>query len=68
MLFNSPITSSPVIYGKSLFFAGNDGYLYVIDSKKFDIPTSVFTYYTIIIAIIVFIAIATLITIIKRRT
>ena len=55
ILFNSPITSSPVINGNSLFVAGNDGYLYSLNIDKHEVPASVFLYYSLAILIAVLI-------------
>lgn len=53
-LFSSPASSSPVVYGKTIYFATENGYIYALDSKKKEGPTSPFAYYVavIIIAII----------------
>ena len=57
MLFNSPITSSPVIYGNSLFFAGHDGYVYALNIYKHEVPASIFLYYVLAIIVIIIVAI-----------
>ena len=53
ILFNSPITSSPVINGNSLFISGNDGYLYSLNIDKNEVPASVFLYYSLTILLII---------------
>lgn len=66
ILFNSPITSSPVINGNSLFVAGNDGYLYSLNIDKHEVPTSVFLYYSLAILIAVLIVVIVVIRKIKK--
>ena len=66
ILFNSPITSSPVINGNSLFVAGNDGYLYSLNIDKHEVPASVFLYYSLAILIVVLIVAIVVIRKIKK--
>lgn len=53
LLFNSEITSSPVIYGNSAFFAGHDGYVYSLNIDKYETPASVFLYYSLVVLIVI---------------
>jgi outer membrane protein assembly factor BamB len=53
ILFNSPITSSPVINGNSLLFGDDAGYLYSLDIDKHEVPGSVQMYYSIAILIVI---------------
>ena len=57
ILFNSAITSSPVINGNSLFFADTGGYLYSLNINKYEVPASIQLYYSLIVLIIVIVAI-----------
>ena len=66
-LFNSPITTSPVINGNTLFVAANDGYLYSIDLNKQNTPISDYIYYDIVVVIVVLIVIITLVKLNTRR-
>ena len=66
-LFNTAISSSSVVYGENIFFAGEDGYVYSLDGDKLDTPISIFVYYTIIVLIVILAVIIALITIIRRR-
>lgn len=65
-LFNSPITSSPVINGNSLFVSGNDGYLYSLNIDKQEVPASVFLYYSLAILIILFVVVIVVIRKVKK--
>lgn len=53
ILFNSPITSSPVINGNSLFFGDDAGYVYSLNIDKHEVPGSTQMYYSIAALIIV---------------
>lgn len=53
VLFNSPITSSPVINGNSLFFGDDAGYVYSLNIEKHEVPGSTQMYYSIAILIVV---------------
>ena len=55
ILFNSPLTSSPVINGNSLFEAGHDGYLYALNIDKHETPASVFLYYALALLLLIFV-------------
>lgn len=63
LLFNNQFSSSPVIYGNNVFFAGEDGYLYSLDIDKHETPLSEFLYYTLAILII---AIVILVAVVKK--
>ena len=52
ILFNSPITSSPVINGNSLFFGDDAGYLYSLNIEKHEVPDSIQMYYSIAVLIV----------------
>jgi outer membrane protein assembly factor BamB len=52
-LFSSPVSSSPVVYGKTVYFATENGYIYALDSKKKEGPTSVFAYYIIAVVLVI---------------
>ena len=52
-LFNSAITSSPVINGNSLFFGDYAGYLYSLNIDKHEVPGSAQMYYSIAVLIVV---------------
>ena len=67
ILFNSEITSSPVIYGDSLFFAGHDGYIYSLNIEKQETPTAVFAYYTLIVCIAAFCILVAILRTVKRK-
>ena len=53
ILFNSPISSSPVIYGDNVLFADESGYLYSFNIEKNEAPTPIFFYYSLAVLIIV---------------
>lgn len=53
VLFNSPITSSPVINGNSLFFGDDAGYLYSLNIDKHEVPGSTQMYYSIAVLLVV---------------
>lgn len=53
ILFNSAITSSPVINGNSLFFGDDSGYVYSLNIDKHEVPGSTQMYYSIAVLIIV---------------
>lgn len=58
ILFNSHITSSAVIYGNSLLFGDDSGYLYSLNIEKHEVPGSVQMYYSIaVLAVILVIAV-----------
>jgi outer membrane protein assembly factor BamB len=53
ILFNSAITSSPVINGNSLFFGDEAGYLYSINIDKHEVPGSNQMYYSIAVLLVI---------------
>ena len=53
ILFNSAITSSPVINGNSLFFGDDSGHVYSLNIDKHEVPGSTQMYYSIAVLIIV---------------
>lgn len=53
ILFNSPITSSPVINGNSLIFADDSGNAYSLNINKYEVPASMQMYYSIGVLIII---------------
>lgn len=55
VLFNSAITSSPVINGNSLLFGDDSGNLYSLNINKYEVPGSTQMYYSIAVLIIVII-------------
>ena len=52
-LFNSEITSSPVINGNSLFFADHNGHVYSLNIDKNEVPSSEYSYYTLAILVVI---------------
>ena len=67
VLFNSAITSSPVINGNSLFFGDDSGYLYSLNINKSEVPGSVQMFYSIAVLIIVIIVAVVLVKKFKGR-
>ena len=67
VLFNSAITSSPIINGNSLFFGDDSGYLYSLNINKYEVPGSTQMYYSIAVLIIVLIVLAVVIRKVKGR-
>ena len=55
VLFNSAITSSPVIYGNSLVFGDDSGNLYSLNIEKNEVPGSFQMYCALAVLIIVLI-------------
>ena len=53
ILFNSAITSSPVINGNSLFFGDEAGYLYSLNVDKHEVPGSNQMYYSIAVLLVI---------------
>ena len=66
-LFNSKITSSPVIIGNTLILTANDGNVYSLNLLKQITPISVYVWYDIIIIIVLIIIIGVLISLNKKR-
>lgn len=67
ILFNSAITSSPVINGNSLFFGDDSGHVYSLNINKYEVPGSTQMYYSIAVLIIVLIIAAVVIRKVKGR-
>lgn len=67
ILFNSPITSSAVINGNSLFFADESGTLYSLNIEKYEVPASTGLYLSLTVLIILIIVVAVSIRYIKSR-
>ncbi len=67
VLFNSAITSSPVINGNSLFFGDDSGNVYSLNINKHEVPGSTQMYYSIAVLIIVLIVAAVLVKKVKGR-
>ena len=53
ILFNSAITSSPVINGNSLIFADDGGNVYSLDINKYEVPGSMQMYYSIAVLLVI---------------
>ncbi len=53
ILFNSPITSSPVINGNTLLFGDDSGNVYSLNIDKYEVPGSTQMYYSIAVFVIV---------------
>lgn len=67
ILFNSAITSSPVINGNSLFFGDEAGYLYSLNIEKYEVPGSVQLYYSIAVLIVLLIVVAVVVIKVRGR-
>ena len=67
ILFNTPISSSAVINGNSLFFTDMSGSLYSLNIDKYEVPTSQQLFYSMIVLIIVVIVIIVCVRFIKGR-
>nr|WP_294998423.1 PQQ-binding-like beta-propeller repeat protein [uncultured Methanobrevibacter sp.] len=67
ILFNSAITSSPVINGNSLFFGDESGYLYSLNIEKYEVPGSVQLYYSIAVLIVLLIVVAVVVIKVRGR-
>ena len=67
ILFNSPITSSAVINGNSLLFGDESGTLYSLNIEKYEVPTSMGLYYSLIILVAVIIVAVLALRFIKGR-
>lgn len=67
VLFNSPITSSPVINGNSLLFGDDSGHVYSLNIDKHEVPGSTQMYYSIAVLIVVIIAAIVLVKKVKGR-
>ncbi len=67
VLFNSPITSSPVINGNSLFFGDDSGNLYSLNIDKHEVPGSTQMYFSLAILIIAIVLIIVAVRKLKSR-
>lgn len=67
VLFNSAITSSPVINGNSLFFGDDSGHVYSINIEKHEVPGSTQMFYSIAVLIIVIIVVLVVVRKVKGR-
>ena len=67
ILFNSAITSSPVINGNSLFFGDDSGNVYSLNIKKYEVPGSTQMFYSIAVLIIVIIVAIVVVRKVKGR-
>ena len=67
ILFNSAITSSPVINGNSLFFGDDSGNVYSLNINKYEVPGSTQMFYSIAVLIIVIIVAIVVVRKVKGR-
>ena len=67
ILFNSEITSSPVINGNSLFLADHSGHVYSLNIDKNESPISEYLYYTLAILVVILVVIVVVVKTIKKR-
>lgn len=67
IIFNSAITSSPVINGNSLFFGDAAGYLYSLNIEKYEVPGSVQMYYSLAVLIVLIIVVAVVVVKVRGR-
>lgn len=67
VLFNSAITSSPVINGNSIFFGDAAGYLYSLNIEKYEVPGSVQMYYSLAVLIVLIIVVAVVVVKVRGR-
>ena len=67
VLFNSAITSSPVINGNSRFFGDDSGNMYSLNVNKYEVPGSTQMYYSIAVLIIVLVVAIVAVVKIKGR-
>ena len=67
ILFNSAITSSPVINGNTLFFADHSGYLYSLNIEKYEVPGSLQLFYSLAILIVVVVLIIVVVKVLKSK-
>jgi outer membrane protein assembly factor BamB len=65
VLFNSAITSSPVIYGNSLIFGDDSGYVYSLNIEKYEVPGSMQLFYSLGVLIVLIIIV--LVVVVKLR-
>ena len=67
ILFNSPITSSSVINGNSLFFGDDSGNIYSLNIDKYEVPGSPQLFYSLAVLIVLIIVVAIVIVKLKGR-
>lgn len=67
ILFNSAITSSPVINGNSLFFGDDSGHVYSLNIEKYEVPGSMQMYFSIGVLILLIIIVLVVVVKVKRR-
>ena len=67
LLFNSPITSSPVIYGNSLFFSDASGQMYSLNIDKYEVPGSIQLFLSLAVLIILIVVVVAAARFIKGR-
>ena len=66
-LFNSAITSSPIINGNSLFFGDHSGQIYSLNIEKYEVPGSTQLYLSLGILIVIMIVAIVVVVKVKRR-
>ncbi len=67
ILFNSAITSSPVINGNSLIFADDGGNVYSLNINKYEVPGSMQMYYSIGVLIVIIVLAIVIVKKVKGR-
>ena len=67
VLFNSPITSSPVINGNSLLFGDDSGNVYSLNIEKYEVPGSMQMYYSLAVLFVIIIVAIVLVRKVKGR-
>ena len=67
ILFNSAITSSPVINGNSLFFGDDSGHVYSLNIEKYEVPGSMQMYFSIGVLILLIIVVLVVVVKVKGR-
>ena len=67
ILFNSAITSSPVINGNSLFFGDDSGHVYSLNIEKYEVPGSMQMYFSIGVLILLIIIVLVVVVKVKGR-
>ena len=67
ILFNSEITSSPVINGNSLFFADHSGHVYSLNIDKSEVPACEYLYYTLAVLVVILVVVVVVVKTIKKH-
>ena len=67
ILFNSAITSSPVINGNSLFFGDDSGHVYSLNIEKYEVPGSMQMYFSFCVLILLIIVVLVVVVKVKGR-